>query len=89
MAGGIIPAIIVGAGIIVSAILVSPGINKVGTSVEKIGTLAEKFVKNQAIDGCYQAGRVTRTTGTGEDAQTIEIPESSWLNSCLKDKGLK
>jgi hypothetical protein len=86
MMNGLVPSLIIAGGLVAAAFMVSPGLNRVGSNMEKMQVLAEKAVKNAAIDGCYQAARVTRVSS---DEATIAIPETAWMNNCMKEKGYK
>lgn len=81
-----IPAVIVAAGMIIASIILSPQIDKVAKGLTTLSEAQTQFVKNNAIDGCYQASRVIKTS---EDGSSTEIPETSWLESCMKQKGVK
>ncbi|HVF69648.1 MAG TPA: hypothetical protein VNA13_03725 [Xanthomonadales bacterium] len=43
-----------------------------------------KMLKDQAIDGCYQTGRLEFTNGAGQKAN---VPDNFWFNECMKKKG--
>jgi len=44
---------------------------------------SNRFIKNQAIDGCYSAGKSSFT----KDGQQITAPENYWYNLCMETKG--
>jgi hypothetical protein len=44
---------------------------------------SNRFIKNQAIDGCYKTGQVTFT----KNGQTDTVPENYWYNLCMETKG--
>lgn len=46
--------------------------------------LAQKFMRDMAIDGCYQTGRATITT---DDDREVIIPDGYWFEACIKNKG--
>lgn len=48
-----------------------------------IYTQSNRFVKNQAIDGCYQTGKVQ----FNKNNQQYDVPENYWYNLCMEKKG--
>jgi hypothetical protein len=49
-------------------------------------SLMGKFVKNAAIDGCLQAGRLEFTNGNNQKAN---VPDNYWYDDCMSKKGYK
>jgi hypothetical protein len=47
---------------------------------------SEKYIKNTAIDGCLQAGRLETKTNKNEN---VTIPENYWYTFCMEQKGYK
>ncbi len=43
-----------------------------------------KMLKDQAIDGCYQTGRLEFTNSSGQKAT---VPDNYWFGECMKKKG--
>jgi spermidine/putrescine-binding protein len=46
--------------------------------------LAGKAMRDSAIDGCYQTGRITITNADGNNA---EVPDNYWFDQCMEKKG--
>lgn len=46
--------------------------------------LAGKYMRDTAIDGCYQTGRAAITT---DDGVEVVIPDGYWFDQCMKNKG--
>lgn len=44
---------------------------------------SEKFIKNQAIDGCFQTAKVQFKNGNTD----VTAPENYWYNLCMENKG--
>lgn len=47
-------------------------------------SIAGKMLKNQAIDGCYQAGRLEFANSSGQKAT---VPDNYWFDECMVKKG--
>jgi hypothetical protein len=43
-----------------------------------------KMLKDQAIDGCYQTGRLEFQNAQNQKAT---VPDNYWFNECMKKKG--
>ncbi len=43
-----------------------------------------KMLKDQAIDGCYQTGRLEFTNSSGQKAT---VPDNYWFDECMVKKG--
>ncbi|MCX7996643.1 MAG: hypothetical protein N2691_02675 [Patescibacteria group bacterium] len=82
----VVSAIIIAVGIVGAAFLISSPLGAVGNNLKKLNALVEKAVRNEALDGCYQAARVSSVS---TESASIVIPESSWLEICLKEKGYR
>jgi hypothetical protein len=65
--------IITAAIVIASIIAIFVGVNTTG-----------KMLKDQAIDGCYQTGRLEFTNGSGQKAT---VPDNYWFDECMVKKG--
>lgn len=48
--------------------------------------LAHLSIRNQAFDGCFQAGKASFKNEAG---QNVTVPDGYWYELCLKEKGLK
>ncbi|HVF69647.1 MAG TPA: hypothetical protein VNA13_03720 [Xanthomonadales bacterium] len=46
--------------------------------------IVSKLMKDQAIDGCNQAGRIEFTNGAGQKAN---VPDNYWFDDCMVKKG--
>jgi hypothetical protein len=46
---------------------------------------AQTAIKNQAIDGCLQAGRAAFKNAQGME---MNVPEDYWYKFCMKEKGM-
>lgn len=44
---------------------------------------SNRFIKNQAIDGCYSAGQASFS----KNGQQLTVPENYWYNLCMETKG--
>lgn len=42
---------------------------------------AQKYIKQEAMDGCMQAGRLTLAD------KNVVVPENYWYQLCMKHKG--
>lgn len=75
--------IIIGISIIIAGFMINRTI--AGYSTSQI-ELTKESVRNEAIDGCYQAGRVQYTSPEGN---VFEVTEDSIFKSCLADKNIQ
>lgn len=48
--------------------------------------LAQKAIKNQAIDDCLKAGVAKFVNEAGQD---VEVPDGYWYDFCMSEKNLK
>ncbi len=48
--------------------------------------IAQNTIKNQAIDGCLQAGKAQFKNAQG---YTMTVPEEYWYKFCMKEKGME
>lgn len=48
--------------------------------------IAGTMIKNQAIDGCYHAGRLEFTNSSNQKAT---VPDNYWYDDCMGKKGYK
>ena len=82
---GIVSGVIVAIAIVVVGYFVTTAISPIAKSAEKVATAIEAQTKNQAIDGCYQVARIQYQNPNGD---TVETPENTWVQNCLKEKGI-
>ena len=66
-------------GVALKAIAIVVFIGLIGFAIWLGYTETEKFMHNNAVIGCLQAGR--------EDTGKYTIPENYWYNYCMKQQG--
>ncbi len=80
---GVMSYVILAVAIVVAGYFISSSLSPIAKSAEKIAASIDTQTQNAAVDGCYQAARISYQNEAGE---TISTPENTWVQNCLNEK---